>query len=56
MSDARFDIAHLARAELFSPKPQETLDFFTKFLGMYVTHRKGSRCTCADTRTRISGA
>ncbi|KOS56509.1 VOC family protein [Rhodococcus sp. GXMU-t2271] len=38
---ARFDIAHLARAELFTPRPQETLDFFTKFLGMYVTHREG---------------
>lgn len=35
------EIAHLARVELFSPKPQETLDFFTKFLGMYVTHREG---------------
>ncbi len=41
---ARFDIAHLARAELFTPpKPQETLDFFTKFLGMYVTHREGGQ-------------
>src|SRR5574337_949457 len=38
---ARHEIAHLARTELFSPKPQETLDFFTKFLGMYVTHRQG---------------
>ncbi len=37
----RFEIAHLARVELFSPKPQETLDFFTKFLGMYVTQREG---------------
>lgn len=43
MSDIspRHEIAHLARAELFSPKPQETLDFFTKFLGMYVTGREG---------------
>ncbi|BBY61912.1 VOC family protein [Mycolicibacterium helvum] len=39
--NARFDIAHLARAELLSPRPQETLDFFTKFLGMYVTYREG---------------
>lgn len=38
---ARFDIAHLARAELSTPTPQETLDFFTKFLGMYVTGREG---------------
>lgn len=38
---ARFEIAHLARVELFSPKPQETEDFFTRFLGMYVTKREG---------------
>ncbi|MCF3936933.1 VOC family protein [Gordonia tangerina] len=37
----RFEIAHLARVELFSPKPQETEDFFTRFLGMYVTQREG---------------
>lgn len=35
------EISHLARVELLSPKPQETLDFFTKFLGMYVSHREG---------------
>ncbi|MDS1117000.1 VOC family protein [Gordonia westfalica] len=38
---ARFEIAHLARAELLSPKPQETEDFFTRLLGMYVTKREG---------------
>ncbi len=38
---ARFEIAHLARVELLSPKPQETEDFFTRFLGMYVTQREG---------------
>ncbi|MGW0035435.1 VOC family protein [Gordonia sp. NPDC003376] len=37
----RFEVAHLARCELFSPKPQETEDFFTRFLGMYVTKREG---------------
>lgn len=37
----RHEIAHLARVELFSPDPQGTLDFFTKFLGMYVTRREG---------------
>lgn len=37
----RFEIAHLARVELFSPEPQETEDFFTRFLGMYVTQREG---------------
>ncbi|PBC44868.1 catechol 2,3-dioxygenase [Rhodococcus sp. ACS1] len=41
MSDSRFEISHLARAELLSPKPQETVDFFTKFLGMYITHTEG---------------
>lgn len=43
MSDprVRFEIAHLARAELLSPKPQETVDFFTKFLGMYITRTEG---------------
>lgn len=35
------EIAHLARVELLSPKPQETLEFFTKFLGMHVTHQEG---------------
>lgn len=37
----RHEIAHLARVELFSPKPQETQDFFTRFLGMYVTGQQG---------------
>lgn len=35
------EIAHLARVELLSPKPQETVEFFTKYLGMYVTLREG---------------
>lgn len=35
------EIAQLARVELLSPKPQETEDFFTRLLGMYVTHREG---------------
>ncbi|MCE0765773.1 VOC family protein [Pseudonocardia kujensis] len=35
------EISHLARVELLSPKPQETLDFFTKLLGMYVTRQEG---------------
>lgn len=37
----RHEIAHLARVELLSPRPQETEDFFTKLLGMYVTRREG---------------
>lgn len=43
MSDprVRFEISHLARVELLSPKPQDTVDFFTKFLGMRITHTEG---------------
>lgn len=41
MNDDRFDIAHLARVELLSPRPTETEEFFTKLLGMYVTRREG---------------
>lgn len=37
----RFEISHLARVELLSPKPQDTVDFFTKFLGMRITHTEG---------------
>ena len=37
----RFEIAHLARTELFTPDPAGTLWFFTKLLGMYETHREG---------------
>lgn len=39
--DDRHEIAHLARVELFSPKPNETVDFFTRLLGMYVTRQEG---------------
>lgn len=36
-----FDVAQLAHVELFSPKPEETVDFFTRLLGMSVTARSG---------------
>ncbi|MGM9920787.1 MAG: catechol 2,3-dioxygenase [Bhargavaea sp.] len=36
-----FDVAQLAHVELLSPKPQETVEFFTRFLGMSVTAREG---------------
>jgi len=36
-----FDVAQLASVELFSPKVDETLWFFTELLGMSVTHREG---------------
>ncbi|HEX3804270.1 MAG TPA: VOC family protein [Solirubrobacteraceae bacterium] len=35
------DIAHLGPAELFTPKPQESLEFFTEMMGMEVQHRAG---------------
>jgi len=38
---ANFDIAQLAHVELLSPKPEETLKFFTDYLGLQVTETKG---------------
>ena len=38
---AGFPIAQLAHAELLSPKPEETVRFFTELLGMQVTERRG---------------
>ena len=35
------DIAHLGPAEIFTPKPQESLEFFTEMMGMEVQHREG---------------
>ncbi|MCW2985825.1 MAG: putative catechol 2,3-dioxygenase [Conexibacter sp.] len=37
----RHSIAQLAHVELLSAKPAETEEFFTKLLGMQVTHREG---------------
>ncbi|MBS4208312.1 catechol 2,3-dioxygenase [Bacillus sp. FJAT-50079] len=36
-----FDVAQLAHVEIFSPKPEETVNFFTQLLGMEVTGRAG---------------
>ncbi|WP_409304780.1 catechol 2,3-dioxygenase [Peribacillus sp. SCS-155] len=36
-----FDIAQLAHVELLSPKPEETVRFFTDILGMEVSSREG---------------
>lgn len=36
-----FDVAQLAHVEIFSPKPDETLRFFTQLLGMEVSARSG---------------
>jgi len=36
-----FDVAQLAHLEILSPKPEESIKFFTDLLGMEVTARKG---------------
>jgi catechol 2,3-dioxygenase len=42
MSERRApDIAHLGPAELLTPKPQESLEFFTEMMGMEVQHQEG---------------
>ena len=38
---ANFDVAQLAHVELYSPKPEETLKFFTDYLGLQVSAREG---------------
>jgi catechol 2,3-dioxygenase len=35
------DLAHIHHAELLTPTPQETLDFFTDLFGMQIEHRDG---------------
>lgn len=36
-----FDLAHLGHMELFTPKPEESLNFFVKVMGMSATARQG---------------
>jgi catechol 2,3 dioxygenase len=36
-----FDLAHLGHMELFTPKPEESLNFFVKVMGMTATARQG---------------
>jgi catechol 2,3-dioxygenase len=36
-----FDLAHLAHIELFSPKPDESLQFFVNVMGMTESGRRG---------------
>src|SRR5699024_8293274 len=38
---SNFDVAQLAHVELYKPKPEETLKFFTQYLGLQVTEREG---------------
>jgi catechol 2,3-dioxygenase len=41
MTESVWDIAHIAHVELFSPKPDESLAFFTDIMGMSVSGRLG---------------
>ena len=36
-----FDLAHLAHVELLTPKPDESLRFFTHIMGMIESGRQG---------------
>lgn len=36
-----FDVAQLAHVELLSPKPEETVHFFTEYMGLQVSDRQG---------------
>jgi catechol 2,3-dioxygenase len=39
-SEDIFDVAHLAAVEIYSPKRQASVDFFTKLLGMYLVRQE----------------
>jgi catechol 2,3-dioxygenase len=41
MSEPIFDVAHLGHVELLSPKPQESLEFFTNVMGLSVSGQQG---------------
>jgi catechol 2,3-dioxygenase len=41
IQEPMFDVAQLAHVEIFSPKPEETVRFFTQILGMEVSGRSG---------------
>lgn len=38
---ANFDVAQLAHVELLSPKPEESVKFFTEILGLQISEREG---------------
>ena len=40
-SEPIWDIAHLAHVELLTPKPDESLQFFTRIMGMSVSAQQG---------------
>ena len=41
MNNIIWELAHLAHVELLTPKLEESVNFFTEFLGMSITERKG---------------
>jgi catechol 2,3-dioxygenase len=41
MNEPIWDIAHLAHVELLTPKPDESLKFFTEIMGMSISGRQG---------------
>ena len=38
---SNFDVAQLAHVELYTPKPEESLKFFTEYMGLQITAREG---------------
>ena len=41
MSEAIFDVAHLGHVELLTPKPEESLAFFTDIMSLQVSATEG---------------
>jgi len=41
------DIAHLAHVELLTHRPEESLDFFVRYLGLTENVRRETRSSCA---------
>ena len=39
--EPNFDVAQLLHVEILSPTPEETVTFFTRFLGLEVTEKSG---------------
>ena len=40
--EPNFDVAQLLHVEILSPTPEETVTFFTRFLGLEVTEKSGN--------------
>jgi catechol 2,3-dioxygenase len=38
LGEQPYELAHLAAAEIYSPRREASVDFFVRFLGMYVVH------------------